>query len=36
MNAYALEIGVAGQDARKLLIISLTTLLLLAWCSNTA
>jgi hypothetical protein len=36
MNARALKIGVASQNARRCLIISLTALLLLTLCINTA
>ncbi len=36
MNTRALKIGVASQNTRKLLIISLVTLILLTLCGNTA
>jgi hypothetical protein len=35
MNARALKIGVASQNARRCFIVSLNTLLLLTLCSNT-
>ncbi len=36
MNACALKIGVASQNARRNLSVSLTTLLLMNLCSNCA